>query len=301
MEIMTPLIVFTTFICWSCGTFFMQGLLSFTGRGRKMQFTSLVTSGVLMAIGGIGVFFHLQHWERMFNGFGHITSGITQELIAVVLIAVALVLFFLMMRRTEDGVAPKWCGVMAMVVSALMVFVMAHSYMMASIPIWDTFAYVLYFLANMLAVGVLSSLVIAHATKADDAYDLLAKLALPLIAVYAAALAVEVAYNVAVGGSAFAQVGYYFDPTLPDVAVIDPSQVLGSVLVGENALLFWGGVVVVGIVVPAVLQVAANRRFAGVPGTYLGITAVALSSLVVGGVCWRVILYITAFSSFAFF
>lgn len=301
MEIMTPLIVFTTFICWSCGTFFMQGLLSFTGRGRKMQFASLATSGVLMAIGGIGVFFHLQHWERMFNGFGHITSGITQELIAVVLTAVALVLFFLMMRRTEDGIAPKWCGVMAMVVSALMVFVMAHSYMMASIPIWDTFAYVLYFLANMLTVGVLSSLVIAHAAKADDAYDLLAKLVLPLIVAYAVALAIEVAYNVAVGGSAFAQVGYYFDPTLPDVAVVDPSQVLGSVLAGENALLFWGGVVVVGIVVPAVLQVAASRRFAGAPGTYMGITAVALLSLIVGGVCWRAILYITAFSSFAFF
>ena len=48
-----------------------------------------VVSAVLLAAGGIAVFFHLEHWERIFNGFGHITSGITQELIGCVALAIA--------------------------------------------------------------------------------------------------------------------------------------------------------------------------------------------------------------------
>ena len=46
----------------------------------------------VVAAGGIAVFFHLEHFERIFNGFGHLTSGITQELIAIVLLAVVMVL-----------------------------------------------------------------------------------------------------------------------------------------------------------------------------------------------------------------
>ena len=43
----------------------------------------------------------------MLNGFGHITSGITIELIFVIVFAIAVVLYFLMMRRSEEGVAPS--------------------------------------------------------------------------------------------------------------------------------------------------------------------------------------------------
>ena len=47
----------------------------------------------VVAAGGIAVFFHLEHFERIFNGFGHLTSGITQELIAIVVLAVAAIAF----------------------------------------------------------------------------------------------------------------------------------------------------------------------------------------------------------------
>ena len=54
---------------------------------------ALITSAVLLVVGGIAVFFHLEHWERIFNGFGHLSSGITQELIAIVVLAVAAIAF----------------------------------------------------------------------------------------------------------------------------------------------------------------------------------------------------------------
>jgi DMSO reductase anchor subunit len=89
MELQWPLILFTFFMCLSSGILFAQSVLALKGEGRAFQNTSLVASFVAMVVGGIAVFLHLQHWERIFNGFGHITSGITQELIGVVLLFLA--------------------------------------------------------------------------------------------------------------------------------------------------------------------------------------------------------------------
>ncbi len=117
MEIQWPLILFTFFNCLAGGIFLMQGILTLSGKGKAMQLASCISAIVVLAIGGLSVFFHLQHPLRMLNGFGHITSGITIELIFVIVFAIAVVLYFLMMRRSEEGVAPKWCAVLAIVVS----------------------------------------------------------------------------------------------------------------------------------------------------------------------------------------
>lgn len=84
MELQWLLILFTTFISASAGLFAAQGCYALAGEGRKAQLPALITSVVIMAIGGIAVFFHLTHPDRLFIGFGHITSGITQEFIAIV-------------------------------------------------------------------------------------------------------------------------------------------------------------------------------------------------------------------------
>lgn len=44
-----------------------------------------------------------RHWERIFNGFGHLTSGITQELIAIVVLAAVAVAYLVMLRKSDDG------------------------------------------------------------------------------------------------------------------------------------------------------------------------------------------------------
>ena len=70
MELQWPLIIFTTLLAWSCGVFATQGVLALKGEGKEIQLPALITSVVLLAVSGIAVFFHLQHWERIFNGFG---------------------------------------------------------------------------------------------------------------------------------------------------------------------------------------------------------------------------------------
>ena len=91
MELQWPLILFTTLLAWAAGVFGAQCLYALRGQGTRAQMPALITSAVLLVVGGIAVFFHLEHWERIFNGFGHLSSGITQELIAIVVLAVAAI------------------------------------------------------------------------------------------------------------------------------------------------------------------------------------------------------------------
>ena len=124
MELQWPLIIFTTLLAWSCGVFATQGVLALKGEGKEIQLPALIASVVLLAVSGIAVFFHLQHWERIFNGFGHLTSGITQELIAIVVFVVVAVVYFAMLRKSEDGgTVPQWLAVVAIAISVVLAVV----------------------------------------------------------------------------------------------------------------------------------------------------------------------------------
>ena len=299
MELQWPLIVFTTLVAWSAGLFGTQALMAAFGTGKRAQVPAWIASAVLLAVGGIAVFFHLEHWERIFNGFGHITSGITLEFIGCIVFAVVLVLYFLMMRRAEDGMAPKWCGVLAIVVGLALPVITGMSYLMASLPSWNTPLLPVYYLANTVFMGGLTALVIAGLTNDDSAKDLGVKVALAggalqLIAVFT--------YAFIINGSAglySADIQYYFDPTLPDVAMVDRASIVGSIFAGANAVIFWLGVVAVGLVAPLVLTWLAKKVETGKKlAAYAG---VALACVAVGGLCWRVILYVVAISIFALY
>ena len=109
----------TTFISASAGLFAAQGCYALAGESRKAQLPALITCVVIMAIGGIAVFLHLTHPDRLFNGFGHITSGITQELIAIVATFVVMVIFVVYLRRSEENL-PKWLAWITVLVSLVL-------------------------------------------------------------------------------------------------------------------------------------------------------------------------------------
>ena len=296
MELQWPLMVFTLFVCLGAGIFGVQGLLAVLGKGEKIQLPCLVASLVSIGIGGIGSFLHLEHWERIFNGFGHLTSGITQELIAIVVIVFLMVVYFIMMRRSEDGKAPKWCGVMAIIVSIVLVAVMSHSYNMVARPAWDTPLLWLYYLANGILFGGLAVAIISG-VKGDESTGLAIKASIVGGIVQALAAAAYAVYF-AVSASAFTKVGYYFDPTHPTKEMIDPGIEFGSIFAGENAALFWLGVVVVGVVIPLIAAILCHKKESNQVVT---LAAVGLICALVGGMCFRVILYLLGYSVFVFY
>ena len=208
MELEWPLILFTTFIAWCGGLFGTQCLMALRGKGAKTQLAAWITSAVLLVIGGISVFMHLQHWERIFNGFGHITSGITQEFIAIILIAIcALVYIYQLMKK--GGVQKPVC-IVGLVLSIVLVAVTGHSYMMAALPTWNSILQILSLIGAACVLGPATFAVLACFT--GDAKEDLAGEALIGSIANAVLTIVYIISMVAAQGS-FTNMGYYFDPT----------------------------------------------------------------------------------------
>ena len=299
MELQWPLILFTTLVAWSAGLFGTQALMAVFGVGKRAQVPAWVASAVLLAAGGIAVFFHLEHWERIFNGFGHLTSGITQELIAIVVLAVVAVAYLVLMRKSDDGASvPKWLAWVAVALSVVLVAVMAHSYTMAARPAWDSVLWILYVLGNACVLGPATFLLVLAAggpgdqpaDRAADAGAPAGRTALAGAALNAlAALAFAIFLQLSAGS--FADVGLYFDPTHPTKAMADAAATVAS-----QAPLLWLGAVAVGAIVPLAAAFMGRRT-----GSWKLWAPAAIIAALVGAVCMRVAFYNLGLSVFMFY
>ena len=299
MELQWPLILFTTLVAWSAGLFGTQALMAVFGVGKRAQVPAWVASAVLLAAGGIAVFFHLEHWERIFNGFGHLTSGITQDLIAIVVLAVVAVAYLVLMRKSDDGASvPKWLAWVAVALSVVLVAVMAHSYTMAARPAWDSVLWILYVLGNACVLGPATFLLVLAAggpgdqpaDRAADAGAPAGRTALAGAALNAlAALAFAIFLQLSAGS--FADVGLYFDPTHPTKAMADAAATVAS-----QAPLLWLGAVAVGAFVPLAAAFMGRRT-----GSWKLWAPAAIIAALVGAVCMRVVFYNLGLSVFMFY
>ena len=292
MELQWPLIIFTTLVAWSAGVFGAQSLLALKGTGKRAQMPALIASVVILAVGGVAVFFHLEHWERIFNGFGHLTSGIAQELIAVVVVGVLMVAYFVLLRKSVDGgTVPKWLAGVSLAASAVLVVVMAHSYMVAARPAWDSVLWMLAVVGEACALGP-ATVALIMAMRGDD----LRPAGLPALvgAVANAVLTAAFSAFLQMSAGSFAEVGNYFDPTRPTSPMAD----VASAVAGQAPLL-WAGAVAVGALVPLVAAFAAKRKGDSASWKLWGI--VAITAVLAGAVCLRIVFYELGFSVFMFY
>ncbi|MCI8366222.1 MAG: dimethyl sulfoxide reductase anchor subunit [Eggerthellaceae bacterium] len=293
MELQWPLIIFTTLIAWSAGLFASQCLVAAAGKGEgtKAQLPAWICAAVLLAVGGIAVFFHLEHWERIFNGFGHVTSGITQELICIVILAIVAIVYLVLMMRDADKKPNKVVAWIGVVVSVILVLVTAHSYTMAARPAWDSVLWLLYMLGNACVLGPCTMAIIMAATDKDADLGFVGMLAVIGSAV---ATVTAVAYGAilqAVEGS-FTSVGYYFDPTHPTAGMADLSST-----VADQAMLVWLGAVIVGAVAPLLCAIFAKKQ----PKMWMTLGIVAVICAIIGAVCMRIAFYNLGISVFMFY
>ena len=295
MALQWPLIIFTLCLCLAGGTLAGAGILSLLGKGTKVQKPALILSVAALVVGGIGSFMHLQHWERIFNGFGHITSGITQELIAIVLFAIVLIIYFVMLRKSEDGAAPKWCAILAIAVGVVMVFVTAHSYNMAARIAWNSILLEIYYLGNAALLGGMAILALAGLCDAD------ALKPASKIALYGSifGLLATLLYAVVFAGAPtqFAQYVNVYDFAHPTIPYTD---VAGLLALGGGTMMkyYWLGAVIVGAVVPVVIAVIAGKLNAKTAGVA---ALCGLIAGIIGGICFRALLYVVGFSVFAIY
>ena len=215
MEIQVPLILFIAFCAASAGIFASQAVLALKGEAKEAQMPSLIASFAALVIGGVAVLFHLAQPLHIFNGFGNPTSGITQELIAIVVLVVVMLVYFVMLRR-NDGEVPKWCAICAIAIAIVLDAVCAHSYMMASRPAWDSILQVLSVIGASCAVGPAVVAAVAELKKAEAPSIGMLALVGTIVG-----LVTTIAYVAALASSrgALTTMGTYIDPTNPTAAI----------------------------------------------------------------------------------
>lgn len=279
METQWPLVIFTLFVCLTCGTLGGMSILALKGEGKNLQMTALITSAASLVVGGIGAFLHLEHWERIFNGFGHITSGITQELIGCVALAIVIVVWFVMLRR--GSAVPKALAWVTIVVAVLMVAATAHSYFMPARPAWGL-ALVAFYLGNACLLGAVAIWLISILKKDETAEA--TGIQLTFIAAIVQLVA-DVVFVIACALSSFAQYGHYADPTSMTTAPTHIDSLLGIMVTGAGAPMFWGSIICV--IVAAACALVAKKKV-GASKTLMVVAAiVALAT----SVMFRVLIY----------
>lgn len=289
MELQWPLILFTTFVAWSAGLFGAQGVAVLTGEGKRAQLPALIGSVVLLAIGGIAVFFHLEHWERIFNGFGHMTSGITQELIAIVVLAAVMVMYFVYLRRGGGAEVPAWLSVVGIAVAAVLVVVMGHSYMMASLPAWDSLLQIGSLLGAACGFGPATMALICAVR--DEASDLDAR---ANVIGQCANLVLAVAYLVAMQATAgsYTAVEFWFDPTSPTLDITPD---------GSTAPFAGASVGAAVVAVIAAVAGTASALVGRAKGDWKVWGAVGCACVLASAIALRVVFYMTGVSVYPFF
>ncbi|MDR1183311.1 MAG: dimethyl sulfoxide reductase anchor subunit [Coriobacteriales bacterium] len=286
METQWPLIIFTLFVCLTCGLLGAISILALRGKGEKLQLPALVVSFVSLVLGGVASFLHLQHWERAFNGFGHLTSGITQEMIGCVALVIIMVLWFIVLRGKKP-VSKVLAGI-TLVVALLMIFATAHSYYMAARPAWGL-SLVAFYLGNACLLGAIFLWLLA-VIRRDEAIE-----AAGAKMVIVGALAQLVGDGIFVAFCApakLADFGYYLDPTRMTLAPTHIDSLVSYIFTGDGAFAFWGSIV---CVIVALSCAIAARRKTMASGVLMG---TALLVAVTTSILFRVLIYMVGYPVF---
>ena len=330
MEIQIPLILFTTLLAWSAGVFGTQAVYALKGKGASTQMLAVIVSLVLLAVGGVAVLFHLQHALRIFNGFGNPTSGITQELVALIILAIFMVIYFIFLCRNNNGRVPKWLSICAIVFGVVLCAVCAHSYMMGSRPAWNTVFQVGSLLAAALGFGPATMAFLCSIKKdkfnalvhkiikgytvgveltdeeleecggyditpeelaaSDDVKVINTKSNL-IGQVVAAVLIVFYIIALSFVGNDFTVIGYYFDPTGPTRGITDTSAI--SPWFGEA----------LPVTIVTIIAIAASVAAAVMgkkTGNWKRWGLIAVIAVLVLAFCVRVLFYILGVSVYPF-
>ncbi len=305
MELQWPLMLFTLFVAGGAGTLGAVSLGALLGRSKKVYLAGLAVSFGSFVFGGLCSVAHLQTPANYFKQLGNVTSGINQEIAMLGVCMVLIALSFILIRRGGEEASPnKALAAISIVASLCLVIVMSHSYMMPSIPSWNTVLLPLYYLLNSAVLGGFSfALLLALFDKENQN----GKIALIILGSLVALAIIIFAY-VAFFGSVSYESRLWWDAAAGPVdsagnataiADPDPSAIAVRILVGDLAGLFWGAVVVIGLALPLFASVLMWVKRSD-PKVVIGVVIAALVCLVIGGLAFRALIYLSGASYFAY-
>jgi len=228
MEIQWPLVFYTLLTGLGVGAFAFVAITEWLGKAERTRMPGAITALVAMAAGGVASIFHLGHPERIFNVLGNLSSGIAQELILMGLIGLAILVYIILLRLGYSVQARKIVATIGLVLAVILAIVLGKNYVLASRPAWNTWLLPLLYLTSAAVLGLFTMYIWA-AVREKEAPVVMAVNKAALIAVVVEAVVI-------VGYVAFLAVAPHAHPLRSPVRLVS----------GDLALVFWGGVVLLG-------------------------------------------------------
>lgn len=230
MEIQWPLLIFSVLLGVTSGSFVFLAVGELRGKFREVRFSGALIALVCLAVGGCVSVLHMGHPERATHLLGNLGSGLSKELFVVAIMGIIALVYLVLAKKDYPGVS-KVFGVLGGIVGLVLPFVAGSSYLIAARPAWDSIALPLMFLGAGLALGMtlMAGLVLLRGKAAEEGGFAL-KLALAGVVIMAVT---TVAYVVWIAIAPYQA----------------PTRSIDRLISGDLAVMFWAGVVVIGIVV----------------------------------------------------
>lgn len=273
MDVQWELLFFSLFLGLGMGCFAFVSVSEWMGKLQNIRLPGAITSLVFLAIGGFIAAFHLGHPERAFHVLGNVKSGISQEFILSAIAGAFIVLYIaLLLWQGASDKARKNVAIIGLIPAVLLVFSSGYIYVLGARPAWNTFILPLMYLAMAAPLGLFTMYLWLVKKEADKkTLQRVSQIAFYSLLVFALLL---VAYIV-----------YLFLAPFPD-----PSRSALRLLSGDLFLIFWGLVVLLGLIVPLIISYR-NKKGSSEPAS-ISMPVIALASFIVGSVGLRAIIYL---------
>lgn len=274
MSIQWALVFFLLLVGWGCGVYAASIVtVDWLGRAKQIRLISMIISFVILILGGFVSVLHLTHPSRIFLALSHPTSGIFLEALLIGLLALVIIIYVIALKRNASDGTLKIIGTIGLIPAIVLAFAIGNTYTLPARPAWDTILLPLNYFVSAGVMGMVTVSILAARSKEPDKTAVSGLNRATFISLAIQAVLV-VAYLIYLSTAPFP----------------DESRSAGRLLVGDLAPLFWAGLVVLGILVPAVLVAQFKKKEAEFRVLLMRIQ-ISLVLILVGGVTFRVIMF----------
>jgi anaerobic dimethyl sulfoxide reductase subunit C (anchor subunit) len=271
MSTQWALVFFTLFAGLGAGLFVAVTATEWLGDAKTARLPAAVVSLVALIVGGISSVLHLGHPGRIFGALGHPGSGIFLEMLLIGLTGLGIIVYLVLLARSSSDSSRKAVATVTSVPAVILSFAVGSSYDMASRPAWHTVVLPLLYMATAAVMGCFA-LSVFTSLRSDA------------VATKRTALATLIALGIQV------ILVIIYLAHLASAPFADPSRSAGRVLSGSLAALFWAGLVLCGLLIPAGLALVMRSKKAAKFSPLAG-AAVGLVAVLGGGVAFRALMY----------
>ena len=264
------LVFFSSFVDLGTGLFIALCINEWFNVNENIKMRGAIATLIILALGGISSIMHLGHPERIFGALGHPTSGIFIESSMIALTGICVLAYIYALSRNASKQSLKTITLIGAIPAFILAFAVGDSYVMQSRPAWDTLTIPFVYLAS---AGLMGSL--AYATLLVNPSEALVSKMKRIVQIFILIQAMTiVAYLIAISVAPYA----------------DSTRSATTVISGNLAMMFWIGIVIIGLGVPLWL-VSIKEKKSSVVNLSSAPFALGLICSFAGAAVYRVVMF----------